>query len=83
MENVIKQIIQNAQNLRNKGYSDKQLAELVHIELGKLIILDLNMIQVKILMDKKVKQMKLDNQKYCQENLIYTQESKFVKKWRN
>ena len=42
MENEIKQIIQNAQNLRNKGYSDKQLAEFVHIELGKLIIYNNN-----------------------------------------
>ena len=42
MENEIKQIIQNAQNLKNKGYSDKQLAEFVHIELGKLIIYNNN-----------------------------------------
>ena len=42
MENEIKQIIQNAQDLRNKGYPDKQLAEFVHIELGKLIVYNNN-----------------------------------------
>ena len=42
MENEIKRIIQNAENLRSEGYSDKQLAEFVHIELGKLIVYDNN-----------------------------------------
>lgn len=42
MENEIKQIIQNAQKLRNEGYSDKKLAEFVHIELGKLVIYNNN-----------------------------------------
>ena len=42
MENEIKQIIQNAENLRREGFSDKQLAEFVHIELGKLMIYDNN-----------------------------------------
>ena len=42
MENEIKQIIQSAENLRREGFSDKQLAEFVHIELGKLMIYDNN-----------------------------------------
>lgn len=42
MEDEIKRIIQNAQNLRNQGYSDKKLAEFVHTELGKLIIYNNN-----------------------------------------
>lgn len=42
MENEIKQIIQKAKELRSQGYSDKQLAEFVHIELGKLIVYDNN-----------------------------------------
>ncbi len=42
MENEIKQIIQEARNLRDNGRSDKKIAEFVHIELGKLIVYDSN-----------------------------------------
>lgn len=42
MENEIKQIIQSAKMLRSEGYSDKKIAEFVHIELGKTIYYDNN-----------------------------------------
>ena len=42
MENEIIQIIQEANSLKSNGKSNKEIAEFVHIELGKLIIYDNN-----------------------------------------
>ena len=42
MENEIRDVIKIAKSLKSKGYSDKKLAEFIHIELGKLIVYDNN-----------------------------------------
>ena len=42
MDNEIRQIIQEASILKSNGKSSKEIAEFVHIELGKLIIYDNN-----------------------------------------
>ena len=87
MENEIIQIIQEANRLKSDGKSNKEIAEFVHIELGKLIIYD-NNYSIGFDYDlnqniegQKTKASEIRQEKILSEKSSIKSKNKFVKEW--